>query len=239
MIVNFIMCDNDTIFCNELENEIKTVTKNYPYRPVFHIFHDYNDKFINIINTNLENKVYILDIKTENRSGTEIASIIRQKDIKSYIIFVTGYYNDYINDMLENNYLFLAFISKKDYKDKLKKAVQYALEHLNTNNIVRFNDNNITNTILIEKILYVSTEKSSRKLIVETDYRTFTCNKTLKEFRNMLNDNFIQTSQSCYINKDRLVSFDKKERIITFDNGKTIDLVSRKYIKEILKILKN
>ena len=34
----------------------------------------------------------------------------------------------------------------------------------------------------------------------------------------MLDDRFIQTHRSCYINQDRKVSVDKAKRIITFDN---------------------
>jgi len=47
----------------------------------------------------------------------------------------------------------------------------------------------------------------------------------------MLDERFIQTHRACYINNDRKIKIDKGNRIITFDNGETIDLLSDKYRK--------
>ena len=49
----------------------------------------------------------------------------------------------------------------------------------------------------------------------------------------MLDDRFIQTHRSCFINNDRKVKVDKTDKIITFDNGDTIDLLSDKYKKDV------
>ena len=56
-------------------------------------------------------------------------------------------------------------------------------------------------------------------------------NKTLNDIIDMLDERFIQTHRSCYINDERKVSIDKKNRIIYFDNGESIDLLSDKYRK--------
>ena len=50
---------------------------------------------------------------------------------------------------------------------------------------------------------------------------------------NMLDNRFILTHRSCYINDDRKVSVDKTNKIILFDNSEKIDLLSDKYRKEI------
>ena len=55
--------------------------------------------------------------------------------------------------------------------------------------------------------------------------------QTLTELVNMLDDRFVQTHRSCFINDDRKVRVDKTSRTITFDNGETIDLLSEKYRK--------
>ena len=49
----------------------------------------------------------------------------------------------------------------------------------------------------------------------------------------MLDDRFIQTHRACYINSDRTITIDKINKIITFDNGETIDLLSDKYRKAV------
>jgi len=50
----------------------------------------------------------------------------------------------------------------------------------------------------------------------------------------MLDSRFVQTHRACYINIDRKVTIDKTNKIVTFDNGETIDLVSDKYKKELV-----
>ena len=55
--------------------------------------------------------------------------------------------------------------------------------------------------------------------------------QNLLEIINMLDNRFIQTHRACYINSDRKVTIDKSNRLITFDNGETIDLLSDKYRK--------
>lgn len=72
-----------------------------------------------------------------------------------------------------------------------------------------------------------------RKTIIKTDYAEFRVSKTLTELIAMLDDRFIQTHRSCYVNSDRKVSIDRTNKIILFDNGETIDLLSDKYKKEV------
>ena len=55
----------------------------------------------------------------------------------------------------------------------------------------------------------------------------------MNEIINMLDERFIQTHRACYINNDRLRKVDKTNKIITFDNGETIDLLSDKYKKDV------
>lgn len=44
---------------------------------------------------------------------------------------------------------------------------------------------------------------------------------------------FVQTHRACYINTERKVKIDRTKRIIMFDNGEEIDLLSDKYKKEV------
>ena len=50
----------------------------------------------------------------------------------------------------------------------------------------------------------------------------------------MLDSRFIQTHRACYINSDRKVKIDKTKKLISFDNGETIDLLSDTYKKELV-----
>ena len=50
----------------------------------------------------------------------------------------------------------------------------------------------------------------------------------------MLNDNFIQTHRACIVNKTRIVNYNKSKRLITFDTGEIIDLVSTRFGGELI-----
>lgn len=75
-------------------------------------FFNYTNEVYEIINNNtISNKIYILDIACPSNSGTSAATEIRKSDIKSFVIFITNYYNHYQQIMLANYFMFLAFIN--------------------------------------------------------------------------------------------------------------------------------
>ena len=50
----------------------------------------------------------------------------------------------------------------------------------------------------------------------------------------MLNDDFIQTHRACLVNKKRVVGYNKPKRVIMFDTGEKIDLVSTRFEGELI-----
>lgn len=130
--------------------------------------------------------------------------------------------------------MFLSFINKfDDFENRLNTSLDKSLDLLNKKNTIRFSDRNIVYTININDILYITKDSFERKTIIKTDYTEFKVNKTLIELIEMLDDRFIQTHRACYVNSDRKVKVDRGNKIITFDNGETIDLLSDKYKKEV------
>ena len=230
-MVNVIICDDNT----KDKNNISEIVNNFMIKNKIehktHVYDDYNKKFDEIIESKIPFKIYLLDIETPSGSGIDIARKIRQKDVDSVIIFLTVH-EELGNVILKNDLMFLSFINKFDnLKYRLNKALKKALDLLSHKNIIKFTDRNVTYTINVDDILYLTKESFERKTIIKTDYTEFKVSKTLTDLVEMLDDRFIQTHRSCYINQDRKVSVDKAKRIITFDNGETIDLLSDKYRK--------
>ena len=128
--------------------------------------------------------------------------------------------------------MFLSFINKFDnLKYRLNKSLKKALELLKHKNIIKFIDRNVVYTINVDDILYLTKESFERKTIIKTDYTEFKVNKTLAELVEILDQKFILTHRSCYVNNDRKVKIDRAKRLIMFDNGENIDLLSDKYKK--------
>jgi len=228
-MINFIICDDKKEFRNEIINTIDAVMlkNNEAYK--IHPYSEYNDEFISVIDKNLPLKIYILDIEVKDKSGIDIARKIREKDIESMIIFITAYYEKYVQDILKSKFMFLDFINKQnDYKKELTSTIEYALKNIKKKNIIRFKNSGIIYTLSTNDILYIWRDKD-RKCTIKTTSNEFTISKTLLELYELLDDTFVYSHRACIVNMDRIKLYNKKEHIIIFDTGDTTDLVSNRF----------
>ncbi len=233
-MINFIICDDDQQYRNLVEKVVTSYMMKNELEYKLHMFDDYNKQFLNIVEAKLPFKIYILDIETPTRSGIDIARIIRNKDIDSVLIFLTGH-QELSQIVIKNEFLFLSFINKFDNcEEHLQKTLSKALKILKQRKTIKFKDRGTTYTICLDDILYITKDSVERKSIIKTDYTTFKISKTLTEIKDLLNSNFVQTHRACIVNKTRVVSYNKPKKLIMFNNGETIDLVSYKYEKELI-----
>ena len=233
-MVNVIICDDNEKDRNNVIQIVNNFMTKNNIEFKTHVYKDYNKSFDEIINSNIPFKIYLLDIETPSASGIDIARRIRSKDVDSVITFLTVH-EELGNTILKNDLMFLSFINKFDnLKLRLTKSLKKALDLLNHRSIIKFTDRNTIYTIDMNDILYLTKESFERKTIIKTDYAEFKVNNTLAEIVEMLDDRFIQTHRSCYINNDRKSCIDKTKRIIYFDNGESTDLLSDKYRKVVV-----
>lgn len=232
-MINFILCDDDTIFLEKIVKRINTIMMKNKMAYKIHVFNDYNNKFLSTVKQKMSSKIYILDIQTPSRSGIDIAHMIRERENDSMIIFLTGH-EELGEALLHKEIMFLAFINKFDQVEKrLERAIKKSLNMLNVKNILKFEDRGTIYTINTNDILYITKDSSDRKTIIKTEYTEYKTSKPLIEFLELLDDRFIQTHRSCIINIDHLTSVNKNKRIMTFDDGSINDMLSEKYKKEL------
>lgn len=230
---NIIICDDNN---NDRKN-VTDIVKKYMHKNKLeyqlHLYTDYDENFFSIVNNKMPFKIYLLDIETPTRSGIDIARVIRKKDIDSVIIFLTAH-EELGNIILKNDIMFLSFINKFDgIENRLNESLNKAINQFKDKRMIRFNDRNIVYTLDMNDILYITKDGFERKTIIKTDYSEFKVNNSLIEIVGMLDSRFVQSHRACYINKLRKAKVDKTKRIITFDNGEEIDLLSDKYKKEV------
>lgn len=228
-MLDFIICDNDKWIVTEVEKIIHSVMINNNHKYQIHSFYDYDDKFDNITNQKSENKIYILDIEVNGKTGIDMAREIRAKDQLAHIIFLSQYENKYKDGIFQSTIRYFAFVNKSDLP-LLKTRIEELLKELKKINVVCFDDRGDLYTLKKESILFVTTNK--RKSRIVTDYDHFDVNKTLKELQDLLGSSFIKTKNSYLINKKRVLMYSLKERTITFDNHQKESAISKKYTKE-------
>lgn len=233
-MINFIMCDDCMSDLKKTSNIIDKFMMKNKIHYEKHMFSDYDDNFVKMISANMMGKIYVLDIETPTRSGIDIARMIRNKDSKSIIIFLTGY-DDFGNVLLKNDFSFLSFINKfEDIENRLNNSLKEALKHLNEKDIISINDNGRILKLSLFDILYITKDSVKRKTIIKTDCSEFKTNVSLTQLKDELNEDFIQTHRCCIINKERVVEYNKRAKTIVFDNGEKIDLISRDFKGEII-----
>lgn len=233
-MVNVIVCDDNEKDRSNVISVVKSYMNKNKIEYNLYSYNDYNDEFNNMILSKIPFKIYLLDIETPSKSGIDVAREIRKRDVESVIIFLTAH-DELGNIILKNDLLFLSFINKfDDLNNRLNNSLKKATELLKQKRIIKFMDRNTSYTIDINDILYITKESFERKTVIKTDYAEFKVNNSLLDIISMLDDRFVQTHRSCYINSDRKVKIDKLNRIIMFDNGETIDLLSDKYRRELV-----
>lgn len=233
-MLNFVVVDDNIEFLKRVENMINKVAINEPVEYKINLFNDYDNKFNKIMNNQMSNKVYILDIETKSASGIDIARQIRKNDIDSVIIFITAH-EELGSVIIKDSLMVLTFICKfDDFDNKLKHALEKALKIIGNKKLIRFNDYNSIYTIPVKDILYITKDSVERKSIIKTDYTEYKVTKSLIELKELSNGSLVQTHRACLVNKERISKIDKSNKIITFDNGLTIDLLSDNYKKELV-----
>ena len=233
-MINFIICDDVKQYRDMVEHIIASYMMKNKLEYRTHIFNDYNSEFIKIVESKLSFKVYILDIETPTKSGIDIARIIRNKDVDSVLIFLTGH-QELGHVVMKNDFLFLSYINKfDDCERRLTKSLDKALQMFKIRSVVRFKDNGVVYSIPQDDILYITRDSVERKCIIVTDYNTFKVGKSLMELEEMVNSNFIKTHRACLMNTKRILSFSKSQKEVVFDNGMTSDLISTRFDKELI-----
>lgn len=232
-MINFIVVDDNEKFLGINVDVITKVMMKNKFAYKTHAFIEYDESFYQIMNSDLPNKIYILDIETKEASGIDIARKIRKRDIDSIIIFATVH-NEAGLVLLKDDLMFLTFLCKfDDFENNLYNSINKALEFIHHKTYVKFNDRGTIYTIPLSDILYITKESSSRKSIIKTTYAEYSVNLTFKELIALCGDSLVQTHRSCFVNKDRVRIIDKRGGVIEFDDGCSIDLLSSNYKKGI------
>lgn len=171
--------------------------------------------------------IYLLDIEMGEINGLDIAKKIREKDLISVIIFLSGYprYVFKAYDVIVFN-----FLLKPVKQEKLEEIVFKAATFLHhTKEIFCFSFNKVEKSLLARTILYF--ERNKRKVLIHTEHETEQCYMKMETILEHL-DNiiFARISYSMIVNLHYVKNV--KSGAIELRNG-TILSISRKYKDEV------
>lgn len=233
VMYNVIICDDNIKDRKNIENIVTNFFDKKEIKCRIYLYSDYDKEFSKIVKSSLSNEIYLLDIETPTRSGIDIAREIRTTDVESIIMFLTAH-DELGNVVLKDDLMFLSFINKfDDFESRLNECLKKTLKIFEHKQIIRISERNIVYTINLDDILYITKDSFERKTIIVTINGEIRTSKSLNSIMGLLDDRFIQTHRACYINKDKVLTIDKTNKLIKFNSGKTTDLLSDRFKKAV------
>lgn len=235
-MLKIIVVDDETEEHTKVRKIIKPLLFKYEELtdPIF--FDGYNDELKSIIKDTSERKIYLLDINLGTKiTGLNIASLIREEDWNSEIIFLTNHDN-YFEKVYRNIFKVFDFIEKFDnLPDRLTEDLELILNKDYDNAMFTFKNNQVNLKLFLKDILYISRDTVERELIIKTTHNAFKINKTLEEMLTELDERFEQVHRSCIVNTARVSKYNWSTGDFILDTSEKVPLLSKKYKEKVVK----
>lgn len=209
------MCDDDLnsikmaaklleaeIIEQELDAEITTVSDNQ------------KEIFDQIYLKNIDILFLDIDFKKSGKNGIEFAKDLRKINKDFYLVFLSAHQR-YIHVSLITKVF--DFLVKPINRESLSELVSRLKDEFTTNNSL-FLHLNKWSFVRTDDILYI--EKSGKKSLVITREFTYPTTKNLITLLEELPRNFARCHKSYILNKNKVISIDKKQGLAIF--GKNI-----------------
>lgn len=199
-------------------------------------FNFLQDELYNLIKEKYNDKIFIIE-ESDKISSLEIIETLRNSynDFASFVIIIDKQ-NKLCKNYIEDNY----FVNVKIINDEKKltntlKNVIKALKSKKTK--LSYLYNGIFYNIDYSKILYVEKQLDSKICNIICLDDTYTISSSVKNMKEILNNDFVQTHQSAIINLNNVISIDFNNKLIQFINGNQTDLFSRNYKKSVKEVI--
>lgn len=231
-MINIIICDDNKEMLDILKKFMSKIVFKYNIEYKIQAFNSYNEDFLSVMKSQLQNKFYILDIEVKNISGIEIAKKIRNDDWESAIILLTAHYElEYLAN--HSKILLLDFISKFDlYEEKIKENLDLYISKISKGDKLSFKQGGTKINLNYDDILYIYYDKIARKSIIITKNGQYHLSISLKKVKESLKCNFCYSHRSCIVNKNYVREINKTKKEIVLTNDIRIPFLSKKYLLE-------
>ncbi len=228
-VLRYIICEDNASFLQKISEVVNKMMMPYEFSYKLNKFQGYKPEIEDIIKNKDEHKIYILDVEMPEVSGLEIASMIRENDSDSTIIFLTSY-PEYRNDVFYSRLLALDYIQKGAlWNDRLEDTLKYTLKLLNRNQTLKFNYNGSSYRIELKDINYIEKVQDFKKCVIYTkDGKQYQMTNTLKKLEAELGPLFYKCHKSFIVNTENIKYINYPDNSITFKNNQSEYLISNR-----------
>lgn len=234
-MLNIIIYEDNREFMQRNVNSINLSLGNMDIDYRIRKFDKFSDKLKDVIKNKEIKKIYVLDVEMEGVTGIEVASLIREDDWDSVIIFATAH-DKYRNDIFYNRLMALDFICKYNgYEKRLVETMKSAINILCKERAFVFKYNHTVYQIPYSHIDYVEKEPLIKRCIIHTMDDDYYIADSINRILVRLGKDFFRTHQSCIVNLNNIEKLDLSNNIIEFKSGLWTDLLTEDKKKEVKK----
>ena len=233
-MIRFVIVEDEEKYVKQIRKIIDNIKYNVKQDVRTFEFKGMNKELESLIKKCEQRTIYILDIQLENsRSGIEIASIIRENDWDSEIIFITNH-DKMFETVHRNIYEVFDFIEKyHGFEKRLKNDLDIIINKSVDKKLFSYKGRNIDLQLYLHTIKYIYRDKEDRKIVIVTDSSSFSVCLSLKEVIGLLDDRFRMVHRSCIVNTDKVLLYDWLNSKIKLKDGSEVNYLSKKYRSEV------
>ena len=232
-MLNFVICDDNLNILNKMSTMLENIFIKYNYDASISFKTNNVDNLLSYIDTN-KIDVLILDINLKSdKTGLEIAEILRKKYKDVYLIFTTGHL-EYA--MLAYKFKTFDYIAKPFTYERFEETINRLFEDVHglPSKYLKIDKKN---TIIDEnEIEFI--KRDGMKVVFHTSFNDYDTYSSFNKLQDSLPNNFIRCHKSYVVNINNIKNVDFVENRIYFKKGDFCE-IGPKYKKSIMGVLDN
>lgn len=232
-MLNFVLCDDSNPSLKRLSKMLESIfiknnieaqvgyTATTPHEILNYIQHQKVDVLFLDINLN------------SNLTGCDVAELVRRKNKKVYIIFLTGHL-EYA--LLAYKYKTFDYLSKPIVEERLEGTILRLMEDISLENNHFININNNKTIINSNDINFI--KKDGMKLVFCTEKENYETYSSFSKIETCLPENFVRCHKSYIVNINNVKKYKFHENVLELNNNCSCN-IGAKYKSNLLEVLKN
>ena len=227
-MLNFVICDDNENILNKFSKILESIFIKYNYDAQIGLMTSNTDELLDYIDDN-KTDVLILDIILKSdKSGLEIASLIKEKNKDTYFIFTTAHL-EYA--MMAYKFKTFDYLAKPITVERLEETINRLFEDVNGLPKKYIKIDNKKTLIDANDILFI--KRDGMKLIFHTKNRDYETYSSFNKIQSCLPTNFFRAHKSFVVNVNNIVNLDSVSNLIYFGDNSTCE-IGPKYKKDLI-----
>ena len=219
ILMKILLCDDEQQYIDELKIHIEEFMKSRSIGFEIHIFNNPQS----VVESDTVYQLAFLDIQMDELDGISLAKILKERNNKIVMFFVTSF-NDYQDEAMDLRAF--RFFEKPFNVERLYSGLEKAMEYIDESYIDFFVwANNEHKKVLVDDVIYV--ERGNRQVTLVTTQGNYTTRESFDEWCNILQNTFFyKVHKSFIVNLHYVTGYKYSE--IFIQNNIRIPIASRR-----------